>query len=153
MGCRGRREYLSLSMGEKGAESRHGDQKKEIHFEGVASAALVCECSQVSVAEVKYAINKLDAVTLVDLKRRTRMGMGTCQGHLCALRAAGILGQRIGGDNALKDVASFIDERWRGVRPVAWGEGLVEAQFTQWLYEGVCGLGSIVERKAEEDKI
>lgn len=68
-------------------------------------------------------------------------------------RAAGILGQRIGGDNALKDVASFIDERWRGVRPVAWGEGLVEAQFTQWLYEGVCGLGSIVERKAEEDKI
>ncbi len=149
---RGRREYLSLSMGEKGAESRHGDQKKDIHFDGVASTALVCECSQVSVAEVKYAIDNLDAVTLVDLKRRTRMGMGTCQGHLCALRAAGLLGRRIGGDNALKDVASFIDERWRGVRPVAWGEGVVEAQFTQWMYEGVCGLGSIVERKAE-DKI
>lgn len=153
MGRAGRKEFISLSMGEKGAESRHGDQKKEIHFEGVASRALVCECSQVSVAEVKYAIDSLDAVTLVDLKRRTRMGMGTCQGHLCALRAAGILGQRIGNQNALKDVASFIDERWRGVRPVAWGEGLVEAQFTQWLYEGVCGLGTIVECKAEENKI
>lgn len=147
-----RKEFISLRMGEKGAEGRHGDRRGEIRFEGGASAALVCECEQVSVAEVEYAIESLDATSLVDLRRRTRLGMGTCQGHVCALRAAGILERKVGDENVLKDVASFVDERWRGVRPVAWGKSLVEAQFTQWFYEGVCGLGSIVERKTE-DKI
>lgn len=147
---RGRKEFISLRMGEKGAEGRHGDRRSQIEFRESGDAALVCECEQVSVAEVKYAIESLGATNLVDLRRRTRLGMGTCQGHICALRGADLLGKKVGSEEALRDVASFVDERWRGVRPVAWGESLVEAQFTQWFYEGVCGLGRIVERKAEK---
>ena len=41
---------------------------------------------------------------------------------------------------ALEDLASFINERWKGMMPVAWGQTLVEAQFMAWLYRGVCGL-------------
>lgn len=149
---RGRKEFISMRVGEKGAEGRHGDRVGAIRFGGGTNAALICECEQVSVAEVKYAIESLHATSLVDLRRRTRLGMGTCQGHICALRASAMLGESVGSEEALKDVASFVDERWRGVRPVAWGESLVEAQFTQWFYEGVCGLGSVVERKTE-DKI
>lgn len=29
------------------------------------------------------------------------------------------------------------------MKPVAWGESLIEAQFMSWLYEGVCGLDKI----------
>ena len=80
--------------------------------------------------------------------------MGTCQGHICAVRAAGLLGKASGDSKAaLSDVASFVNERWRGVRPIAWGDSLVEAQFTQWFYEGVCGLGDIVEEKDRKVKI
>lgn len=151
---KGRKGFLSLRAGEKGAAGRHGDRVEKISFGNATDAALVCECEQVSVAEIKYAIESLDATTLVDLRRRTRLGMGTCQGHMCAVRAAGLLGKALGDNKAaLSDVASFVNERWRGVRPIAWGDSLVEAQFTQWFYEGVCGLGDIVEDKDREVKI
>lgn len=78
---------------------------------------------------------------LVNLRRRTRMGMGTCQGELCACRAAGLLERHEKcARRTLNDLASFLDERWHGMYPVCWGETLVEIQFTSWLYEGVCGL-------------
>ena len=139
---KGRKEFLSLRAGEKGARGRHGDMAANINFEKSTDRALVCECEQVSVGEIRYAIESLNADHLVDLRRRTRLGMGTCQGHLCALRAAGVVAEMRGdAEGALSDVKRFIDERWRGVRPVAWGASLVEAQFTQWFYDGVCGLG------------
>ena len=43
--------------------------------------------------EVEYALNELDVNNLVDLRRRTRVGMGTCQGELCACRAAGLMAE------------------------------------------------------------
>lgn len=139
---KGRKEFLSLRAGEKGALGRHGDMAANINFEKSTDRALVCECEQVSVGEIRYAVESLNADHLVDLRRRTRLGMGTCQGHLCALRAAGVVAEMRGdAEGTLSDVKRFIDERWRGVRPVAWGESLVEAQFTQWFYDGVCGLG------------
>ena len=148
---KGRKEFISMGAGRKGAEGRHGDSVADIDFRQSADRALVCECEQVSVAEVKYAIESLGVKRLVDLRRRVRLGMGTCQGHMCAMRAAGLVGRATGAtEQALADVAEFIEQRWRGVRPVAWGGSLIEAQFTQWFYEGVCGLGEMTE--ATDDK-
>ena len=77
--------------------------------------------------------------------------MGTCQGGLCACRAAGILvNSNRCAERTLRDLSSFINERWKGMYPVAWGESLVEGQFMSWLYEGVCGLDEIA---LPEDKI
>ena len=56
--------------------------------------SLVCECEQVSIGEVEYAMDNLAVNNLVDLRRRTRVGMGTCQGELCACRAAAFMGRR-----------------------------------------------------------
>lgn len=147
-----RKYFISMRMGEKGAVGRHGDRSEQISFDKASDAALVCECEQVSVAEVKYAIESLDATSLVDLRRRTRMGMGTCQGHVCAVRSAGILAKsnKVSHKEALSDVASFVNERWKGIRPIAWGDSLVEAQFTRWFYEGVCGLSEVVGTNQEE---
>lgn len=145
---KGRKEFISMRAGQRGAVARHGDRVEDMDFGRSSNAALVCECERVSVAEVKYAIESLDATRLNDLRRRTRIGMGTCQGHICAMRAAGILADKTGDNTeAIRDVARFVEERWRGVRPVAWGESLVEAQFTQWFYDGICGLGDFVENK------
>ena len=99
---------------------------------------MVCECEQVSVGEIKYAIDELHVENLINLRRRTRLGMGTCQGELCACRAAGILVKANKCvDRTLRDLSAFINERWKGMYPVAWGESLVEAQLMSWLYEGV----------------
>ena len=41
--------------------------------------SLVCECEAVTAGEVQYAVENLNVNSLLDLRRRTRVGMGTCQ--------------------------------------------------------------------------
>ncbi len=136
-----RAHIIELSTEQKAAEERHGSLTGRIASNDDAEDALVCECEQVSVGEVNFAIEELHVHNLVNLRRRTRMGMGTCQGELCACRAAGLLERHEKcARRTLNDLASFLDERWHGMYPVCWGETLVEIQFTSWLYEGVCGL-------------
>lgn len=145
---------IELSTDQKAAEGRHGTMSRDIsRHDSADESGLVCECEQVSVAEVKYAITELHVHNLLNLRRRTRMGMGTCQGQLCACRAAGILAVANGedknnpgvissecADRQLADLAGFINERWKGMSPVGWGETLEEVQFMTWLYQGVAGL-------------
>lgn len=115
-----------------------------LHSEG----AMVCECEKISVAEVKHAVESLGASSVVDLRRRTRLGMGTCQSHLCSLRAAGVLAQNgVSQQRALEGVEHFLNERWRGAQPIAWGGAMADAQFTRWFYDGVCGLGERLEKE------
>ena len=106
--------------------------------------SLICECEEVSVGEAKYDKNDLDVNNLVDLRRRTRVGMGTCQGELCACRAAGLMSDmnKVCTNRAKADLASFLNERWKGMSPIAWGDTLRESEYTAWIYEGVCGLTS-----------
>ncbi|MDE6009687.1 MAG: anaerobic glycerol-3-phosphate dehydrogenase subunit A [Muribaculaceae bacterium] len=138
-----RSHIIELSTEQKAAEDRHGTLTGKIVSDDDAADALVCECEQVSVGEVNYAIEELNVHNLVNLRRRTRLGMGTCQGELCACRGAGLLERHDKcTQRSLDDLASFLDERWHGMYPVCWGETLVEIQFTSWLYEGVCGLDS-----------
>lgn len=137
---------IELSTEQKAAEGRHGTLSYKIESSSYDDDALVCECEQVSVGEVHYAIEQLHVQNLINLRRRTRMGMGTCQGELCACRAAGLLGKANNcAEEAIKDLSSFIMERWKGMCPVSWGETLVEIQFMSWLYEGVCGIDGIAD--------
>lgn len=136
----GKRHIIELPADQRAAQGRHGSMTQDISFDDT-NEALVCECEEVSVGEIKYAIRELHANNLVNLRRRTRLGMGTCQGCLCACRAASILGNALGDrPRSLRDLCSFLNERWKGMMPVAWGQTLVESQFSAWLYQGVCGL-------------
>ncbi len=121
---------------------RHGDLAEKLAENTVSEYSLVCECEEVSVGEVKYALNELDVHNLVDLRRRTRVGMGTCQGELCACRAAGLMSSmhKYCTKRAKEDLASFLNERWKGMAPIAWGDTLRESEYMSWVYRGVCGL-------------
>jgi len=144
-------QYKTYSYAQKAAEGRHGTLTSEIKSGDNEDDALVCECEEVTVGEVKYAINQLHVHNLINLRRRTRVGMGTCQGELCACRAACVLGKE-SGDTAKSgaDLASFINERWKGMQPVAWGDTLNEAQLTATIYQGLCGLNKFVDKKEVE---
>ncbi len=132
---------IDLSTEQKAARGRHGSLSGRISQGDYNDDALVCECEQVSVGEVNYAVEELHVQNLINLRRRTRMGMGTCQGELCACRAAGLLANANKcAERSLNDLSSFMNERWKGMYPVGWGESIVEAQFMSWLYEGVGGL-------------
>jgi len=121
---------------------RHGDRAGQLLAGDRLSNSLVCECEAVTAGEVRYAVNNLAVSNLGDLRRRTRVGMGTCQGELCACRAAGLL-QRFGTSTpaqSLEQLSTFLNERWKGIRPIAWDDALRESEFTAWVYQGLCGL-------------
>ncbi len=52
---------------------------------------LVCECELVTRTMLEQAAANNPTVTLDDLRRDVRLGMGPCQGGFCTFRAAGIL--------------------------------------------------------------
>ena len=130
--------------------ARHGALATQTGGGDSIRNSLVCECEEVSIGEVEYALENLSVNNLVDLRRRTRIGMGTCQGELCACRAAGIMGRRdpICARRAKADLVRFLNERWKGMEPIAWGDTLRESEYTTWVYESVCGLTDETEKTA-----
>ena len=121
---------------------RHGDRTPAWLGNPRQHRSLICECEMVTAGEVQYAVENLAVNSLLDLRRRTRIGMGTCQGELCACRAAGLL-QRFNittPAQSLTQLSDFLNERWKGVQPIAWGDALRESEFTRWVYLGLCGL-------------
>lgn len=123
-------------------EGRHGTLAPLIPNATAIDRAMVCECEEVTVGEMKYAVETLHATQLINMRRRTRVSMGTCQGTLCACRAAHVLCElaKTEAKQSQYELASVMAERWKGMRPVAWGDTLKEAQLMSVVYEGLCGL-------------
>ena len=57
---------------------------------------LVCECELVTLSMVINAARQNPTVTVDDLRRDVRLGMGPCQGGFCTYRAVGILHENAG---------------------------------------------------------
>lgn len=121
--------------------ARHGYMAAKIPASNNYDKSLVCECENVTVGEVNYAMKELNVHTLVDLRKRTRVGMGTCQGELCACRAAALMGEAFNSsEKAQSELKTFLQERWKGAYPICWGSALREAEYTQWVYGSICGM-------------
>jgi NAD(P)H-nitrite reductase large subunit len=58
-------------------------------------AVMVCRCEEVTAGQIRDAA-KLGCQGLNQLKAYTRCGMGPCQGRMCGLSAAGVLGNARG---------------------------------------------------------
>lgn len=57
---------------------------------------IVCRCETVTEAEIRAAIRRpVGARTIDGIKRRTRAGMGRCQGGFCSPRVAAILAEEL----------------------------------------------------------
>jgi len=139
----------TYSFGQRASEGRHGTLTSHISHNDSIDDSLVCECEGVTVGEIKYAVEQLHVHNLVNLRQRTRLGMGTCQGNLCACRAANLMG-RLNGDvpQARQHLAQLLDERWKGMRPVAWGDTLREGHLIATIYNGLCGLNRAIAADA-----
>ncbi|WGE61268.1 anaerobic glycerol-3-phosphate dehydrogenase subunit A [Actinobacillus equuli] len=124
---------------------RHGSGALRLLETERLDKTLVCECEAVTAGEVRYAVDELNVHNLVDLRRRTRVGMGTCQAELCACRAAGLMSRfKVATPKeSTTQLASFMEERWRGIQPIAWGDAMREAEFTSWIYYSLLGLNDV----------
>ena len=112
----------------RAAVGRHGTEADKMDFSG-AGCEQVCECEQVTRAEIEYCVREFGVRNLQDLRRHTRIGMGTCQSSHCVRRAAEILAELLPGTDADALVLDYLAERWKGMTPVLWGDTLREAEF------------------------
>ena len=100
---------------------------------------LICECEMVPRAMLEETIARTDSKDLDDIRRQLRLGMGPCQGGFCIYRAAGILHELDGLSAQDADAAllNFLQERWKGVWPVLYGDQLRQARLDDWIFQGV----------------
>lgn len=104
------------------------------------SAGILCECELVLNGSVEQAIEQGGAVSLDDIRRDTRLGMGPCQAGFCAYRAAALLAARRPNVEPDGGLQAFLDERWRGIRPLAWGANLRQAALDLRITQELLGL-------------
>ena len=81
-------------------------QKNELIKTNPDYGKIVCRCEQITRGEVLDAINsKIPALTLDAIKRRTRTGMGRCQGGFCLPNIINIIVEETGEsvENILKN--------------------------------------------------
>lgn len=64
-------------------------------MEELDDSLLICRCEEVLLQEILQAIEE-GATTLNEIKRRTRAGMGLCQGKTCSRLVRKILAEKTG---------------------------------------------------------
>ncbi len=121
--------------------------------EAKTKTQLICECELVTRKDLEEAASAHADVMapwiLDDLRRDLRLGMGPCQGGFCGYRAAAILHESAGlapstsserAAQSTTGLADFAQRRWKGQRPLLWGQGLRQALLDEHIYRGILGL-------------
>jgi glycerol-3-phosphate dehydrogenase len=135
-----------------------GDRLAAVEAEGGGDADLVCECELVTRRRLASALDERADSSLDDLRRTTRLGMGPCQGAFCIPRAAAMLDERradgrldpAGPDPNLA-LRSFAAERFRGTRPIAWGDQLTELWLAAGMMRGTMAADALPDAVGPDD--
>jgi glycerol-3-phosphate dehydrogenase len=109
------------------------------HERAMHDDQLICECELVPRRALEAAIARQDTDNLDDVRRVLRLGMGPCQGGFCIYRATGILHgeRRLDGPGANASLLAFLQERWKGVQPILFGDQLRQARLDDWIFQGL----------------
>lgn len=151
-----RAKKLFPSYGAELAASRLGSDRLERVLDRLEArpeaGQLVCECENVTLAEIQEIAAEPSSHTISDVRRRTRLGMGTCQGAFCAYRGVGAVDSL--SYPWAKDTEflfkEFIETRWKGIRPVLWGNMMRDAELTRAIYDAALNIGGTVITDGKE---
>jgi glycerol-3-phosphate dehydrogenase len=111
---------------------------------------LICECELIGRGRLEETMRRDGSTNLDDMRRRLRLGMGPCQGGFCIYRATGILHgvDRLDGAEASTSLLSFLQERWKGVWPILYGDQLRQARLDDWIFQGLLDVEHLPEADA-----
>jgi glycerol-3-phosphate dehydrogenase len=139
---------------------------------------LICECELVTRDRVLQAIVEGGVANVDDIRRDTRLGMGPCQGGFCTYRAVALWDEVRGrgagetrqpaGDppskkpprddpphdqRALASAAllrQFLQERWKGLTAIAWGDQLRQVRLDEIIYLDTLGVDLLPQTAPEQ---
>jgi glycerol-3-phosphate dehydrogenase len=109
------------------------------------SSQIVCECELVTRSMVQDALEESSSLDLDDLRRDLRLGMGPCQAGFCAYRAAGIASELSLPGPYHDGLHDFLEERWRGMRPIGWGYTLRQMELNRRIYVDILAAHRLLE--------
>jgi glycerol-3-phosphate dehydrogenase len=118
------------------------DRLKKIDPSGSADQReILCDCELIEREEVENILKEGKLKDLQDMLHRTRLAKGTCQGGFCVYRLLGVLNdlRRAEGDPK-RILKGFLEERWKGIRPVLWGTSVKEEELIESIYKGLFNL-------------
>ena len=125
-GSEGRKPHFKDPFNIRAAIGRHGAEVAMMDFD--KGGEILCECEHVTRAEIEYAVRHFGVRNISDLRRHTRIGMGTCQGSFCIRKVAAVLAEVLHTDASVL-MSEYLQERWKGITPVLWGDTLREAEY------------------------
>ena len=103
---------------------------------------LLCECEMIPKNAIESVVGAIREHHLdLDLNAiglRSRVGKGACQGTFCGKRVLAFLQEtgQLKGPEGLKSLQEFLQERWKGERPVLWHSQIMQAELKEALYCG-----------------
>jgi glycerol-3-phosphate dehydrogenase len=125
-----------MSIAESRLTRKYGWRSRDID---TGDARVICSCEQVLRSEVVHALGGEDVLTMADVMRRTRAGMGYCQGIDCSLGVLELM-VRSKGVDPRQALLEFLSEREKGLE-LASGDQLRQELLRRHLFQGVYGLG------------
>lgn len=109
---------------------------------------LLCECELIPKSTVESIVRSISDhsgdLSLKAIGLRTRVGKGACQGTFCGKRVSAFLQEtgQMKEAGGLEDLRAFLQERWRGERPILCHSQMMQAELKEALYCGSFGLES-----------
>jgi glycerol-3-phosphate dehydrogenase len=101
-------------------------------------AETLCDCELVPREEVEESLKAGKLKDFQDILHRTRLAKGTCQGGFCVYRFLGLLHDlRMAEGDSNRILKGFLEERWKGMRPILWGAALKEEELIESIYKGI----------------
>jgi len=122
----------------KGTHFELNKRLKEMRPSTGRGKEILCDCEIVGREELEGSLMKGNFKDLQDILHRTRLAKGTCQGGFCIYRLLGVLhdlGMTRGDSNSI--LKGFLEERWKGIRPILWGAALKEEELIESIYKGI----------------
>ena len=140
--------------GEEGAGTYMIGSRLERREETLQDEQLICECELVGRSRLESAMRRRGTHNLDDIRRAMRLGMGPCQGGFCIYRATGILHavDRLDGEEAAESLIHFLEERWKGVWPILYGDQLRQARLDDWIFQGLLDVEHLPDAEAAKAK-
>lgn len=116
--------------------------RRWIHKPIHAKDKILCECEMISentIDDIACELKKSGEIPdLLNIGKRSRLGKGPCQGAFCSVRVLAHMYDKgaMSGEHGLEDIKAFLNERWKGQRPIFWGEQLIQAELTEAMHSG-----------------
>ncbi len=125
--------------GSEDLEPYHIGERLKAKEDHLLDDQLVCECELIPRARLEATMRERETTNLDDIRRSLRLGMGPCQGGFCIYRATGILHgvEQLDAVQANGSLRNFLEERWKGVWPILYGDQLRQARLDDWIFQGL----------------